>query len=324
MFAQACRFFRFLLPVFTAFLSLCPALAQSGELAQQSHALNAFETAPGQYLFRTQVNEVNLLFTVVDHKGKFISDLTLSDFHLLDDQLAPERVQSFQQQSNLPLRVALLIDVSGSVTARFEYEQQAANEFFKKILRPQDKAMVIGFNQKVQLQQDLTNDLISLHRAIKQLHVDGETALYDAVVFAADRLSQQSEQNTRRVIILISDGENNSSHAIMNDAEQAAVRAGTPIYVLSTNDAHANHYTKGEAVMELLSRSTGGEILPAHEKSEVAGAFRQVEKALRSQYLLSYKPAKFQANGNYRSVALTALDPHLKVECRHGYYAPRE
>lgn len=324
MFALSSHVLRFFLSMSVAYLSCYSALAQNAAISQQGPAPSAFETAPGQYLFRTQVNEVNLLFTVVDHKGKFISDLTLSDFHLLDDQLAPERVQFFQQQSNLPLRVALVIDVSGSVTARFEYEQESANEFFKKILRPQDKAMVIGFTEKVRLEQDLTSDLVSLQRAIKQLHVGGETALYDAVVFAADRLNQRSEQDTRRVIILISDGENNSSRAIMTDAEQAAMRAGTPIYVLSTNDAHGDHYTKGEAIMELLSRSTGGEILPAHEKDEVASAFRQVEKALRSQYVLSYKPAHFQADGHYRSVVLSAIDPHLKVECRHGYYAPRE
>ena len=315
--------FRSLSLLIAVCLLLSSAQAQSTAVAQETPALNAFETAPGQYLFRKQVNEVSLLFTVVDRKGKFISDLTLGDFHLLDDRLAPERIHAFQQESNLPLRVALLIDVSGSVTSRFEYEQQAANEFFKKILRPQDQAMVIGFNQRVQLKQDLTSDLVALRHAVKQLQVEGETALYDAVVFAAEKLNQESAQNTRRVIVLISDGENNSSHAIMNDAEQAAVRAGTPIYALSTNEARSDHYTKGEAIMELLSQHTGGEVLPAREKDEVANAFRQVEKALRSQYVLSYKPAHFEANGSYRAVALTALDPHLKVECRHGYYAPR-
>ena len=301
-----------------------PGLAQSKDVAQQESAMNAFETSPGQYLFRKQVSEVNLLFTVVDHKGKFVSDLKLSDFQLLDDLHAPEQIRSFQQESNLPLRVALLIDVSGSVNARFGYEQDAANEFFKKVLRPQDKAMVIGFNEKVQLQQDLTSDLAALRSAVKQLKVDGETALYDAIIFAADKLSQESEQNTRRVIILISDGDNNSSHAIMNDAQQAAMRAGTPIYALSTNEVHGDQYTKGEAIMELLSQNSGGEILPAREKEQVAKAFHQVEKALRSQYVLSYKPANFQLDGHYRAVALNVRDSHLKVECRHGYYAPRE
>ena len=323
MSAGAFRSLRIASAIFLAFLPIRLAFAQGTAIAQPAAAMSAFETSPGEFLFRKQVNEVNLLFTVVDHKGKFISDLKLADFQLLDDQHAPEQIRYFQQESNLPLRVALLIDISGSVTGRFQYEQQAANEFFKKVLRPQDKAMVVGFNQKVYFQQDLTGDIQALQRAVNHLEVSGETALYDAVVFAADKLAQQSEQDTRRVIIIISDGENNSSHAILADAEQAALRAGTPIYALSTNVIEDHKYPKGEAILQLLSRYTGGEILPAHEKREVANAFHQVEKALRSQYVLSYNPANFEANGQYRSVALSANDSHLKVECRRGYYAPR-
>ncbi|HUN89548.1 MAG TPA: VWA domain-containing protein [Terriglobales bacterium] len=323
MFSQSHWSVRVALLLIGACLPVCSGWGQSTASAETNPAMSAFETAPGEYLFRKQVNEVSLLFTVVDHKGKFISDLKLNDFQLLDDRHSPEQIHTFQQESNLPLRVALVIDVSGSVTSRFYYEQEAANEFFKKVMRPQDKAMVVGFNGKIQLQQDLTSDVAALQRAVKQLKVDGDTALYDAVVFAADRLRVDSENGTRRVIILISDGENNSSHAIMTEAQQAALRAGTPIYALSTNQPRSNAYPKGEAIMELLSRYTGGEILPAHEKQAVASAFHKVEKALRSQYVLSYKPANFQPDGHYRAVALSVNDPHLKVECRHGYYAPR-
>jgi VWFA-related protein len=109
----------------------------------------------------------------------------------------------------------------------------------------------------------------------------------------------------------------------MNDAQQAALRAEAPIYCLSTNTLQDNNYTRGEATPELLSRFTGGELLRAHDRVDVAKAFKQVEQALRSQYVLSYKPADFAPDGRYRQVALSAHKQNLKVECQHGYYAPK-
>jgi len=282
-------------------------------------------TPPADFVFQKRVDEVNLLFTVVDHKGRFISDLKLDDLQLLDNQRPPDKIHAFQQETDLPLRVALVVDISGSVTSRFKYEQDSAIEFFRKILRPTvDKAMVIGFNQTMHFEQGFTNDVPALRRAVTRLKPSGETALYDAIAFAADKLRKDSEPGTRKIIILISDGENNMSKAIMNDSEQAALRAEAPIYSLSTNELREDEYTKGEATLQLLSRYTGGELLRAHDKGEVARAFKQVEKALRSQYILSYKPAEFAADGHYRQVALSTRKSHLKVECRRGYFAPKE
>jgi Ca-activated chloride channel family protein len=280
---------------------------------------------PADFIFHKRVDEVNLLFTVVDGNGKFISNLQLEDFALLDDRRPPEKIHAFQQESDLPLRVALVVDISGSVTSRFKYEQQASVAFFKKILRPEvDQAAVIGFNQKTSLMQGLTNDVKSLKSAVYRLKPDGETALFDALVYASDLLRKNSEKGTRKAIILISDGENNQSHAIMNDAQQAALRAETPIYTLSTNRLDRGQYTKGEATLELLSQYTGGELIPVKEDTGVVSAFRKVEQALRSQYVLSYKPAEFSGDGRYRAVALTTRKTSLKVECRHGYYAPKD
>jgi Ca-activated chloride channel homolog len=273
---------------------------------------------------RKRVDEVNLLFTVVDNRGRFVNNLQLDDFNLLDDKRPPERVRAFQQESDLPLRVALVVDLSGSVTNRFKFEQKAASEFFKKIMRPSDKALVVGFNQKVHLAQDLTGDVKALSAAVHGLRPDGETALFDALVFACDRLRKTSEPGTRRLVILISDGMNNAGLRLMHEADEAALRAEAPIYTLSTNQLKPGEYTKGEAVLELLSRYTGGELLPAREERLVLKAFRQVEEALRSQYVLSYKPAEFQPDGSYRAIALTTRKSKLKVECRRGYFAPRD
>ena len=319
--------FLFLLTVLLAVnVLLClGSLAQTGPAANLLAADMAPTSAPSEFVVQKRVDEVNLLFTVVDHKGRFVSNLKLDDLQITDNQRPPEQVHAFQQESDLPLRVALVVDISGSVSNRFKYEQTAAIMFFKKILRPTvDKAMVVGFNQNTHLLQDLTNNVPSLKTAVSHLKPSGETALFEAVVFAADKLRKESEKGTRKVIILISDGDNNDGKAIMNDAQQAALRAECPIYTLSTNDVHYGQYTKGEAILELLSRYTGGELLPAHEEDQIMRAFKQVEQALRSQYVLSYKPAEFIPDGRYRSVALNARKPNLKVECRHGYYASKD
>jgi VWFA-related protein len=125
-------------------------------------------------------------------------------------------------------------------------------------------------------------------------------------------------------MILISDGDNNNGFRYMHEAEEAALRAEAPIYALSTNRLPKGDYSKGEAVLELLARYTGGELLPAHEAREVVHAFRQVEEALRSQYVISYKPADFEPNGKYRQIAVTTRNRKLNVECRRGYFAPRD
>src|SRR5207302_4438213 len=125
----------------------------------------------------------------------------------------------------------------------------------------------------------------------------GDTALYDAIVFAAEKLRSHTESSvTRRVIVPITDGEDTRHHAIPYNAEQAALRADSVLFALSTNKVKRNsQYPRGEAVLEILSRATGGSILPAHEHSEINLAFTSIEKSLRSQYVLGYTPAEFKA-----------------------------
>ncbi len=278
-----------------------------------------------EMVFKKRVDEVNLLFSVVDGKGRFVNKLQLEDFNLLDDQRPPDRIHAFHQESDLPLRVGLLIDISGSISQRFKFEQQSAINFLKKIVRPdKDKVFVIGFDHAPHLEQDFTSDTSALAAAVRRLTPNGDTALFDAVVLAASKLRQNFEPNTRRIMILISDGMNNTGYRYMHDAEEAALRAEAPIFALSTNPSKKDNYTKGDAVLELLAKYTGGELLPANESHEVVKAFKQVEEALRSQYVVSYKPADFEPNGRYRQIALRARNQKLNVECRRGYFAPRE
>lgn len=271
-----------------------------------------------------RVDEVNLAFTVTDKKGHFISNLHQSDFDVLDGRLTPQAFRYFQQQSDLPLNVALLIDASDSVQYRFKFEQRAAASFLKSIIRGgQDKAMVVAFNNQVHLVNGLTDNVDLLAREIKRVQAKGETALYDAITFACTRL-RNSPPGTRRAIIIISDGVDTASRALLYDAQDASARAQVTAFALSTNDLAYDSYPKGEAVLDMLTQPTGGRILPARDESQVTKAFREVEKTLRNQYALAYLPAEFKPDGSFRRVQIIPRKHGLKVQCRRGYFARRE
>jgi VWFA-related protein len=269
------------------------------------------------------VNEVNLVFSVLDSRGHLRSDLSEADFQLLDNHHPPEQIRYFQRQTELPLRVALLIDNSASITTRVKFEKKAVSVFLKKILRPMDQALIASFDDQVHLLHDFTNDANALEVALRRMQPQGSTSLYDAVVFAGNKLARTSDAKvSRRVIILISDGDDNHSRKLLNDAQQAALASDAVIFSLNTNDPTWG-YTKGEAALELLSRASGGSILPAKAESELKRAFADVEKTLRTQYAIGYTPANFQADGSFHSVQVLTRQSHLTVQCRRGYFAAK-
>jgi len=302
--------------------------ALSSEAAGQ--ALPAANFMPGVLSSGTgitiskRVDEVNLSFTVTDKKGRLINDLGSHDFTILDNHIAPDGVSFFQQQTDLPLRVAVLIDASDSILYRFDYEKNAAAQFLKHILRPgKDQAFVVAFNDRVKLVQDDTDNSKQLSTLIKRIRAGGNTALYDAITFAAAKL-RSSRPQTRRAIILISDGEDTKSKAHIYEAEQAAVRAEITMFALSTNEFPSSRSAGGEAVMDLLTGPTGGMILPARDEYHLSRAFQQVEQTLRNQYAMAYRPAQFAPDGSFRSVEVFPIRRGLKVRCRRGYYARQE
>lgn len=272
-----------------------------------------------------RVDSVNVIFTVTDSRGRFISNLPQSRLQILDNHQAPIMIEYFQQQTNLPLRVALLIDLSDSIRGRFRFEQDAASAFLKKVLRPgKDEAFVIGFDTHVHMIQDTTGDVKKLSGAIHHMNAGGNTALYDAIIRASNKLRASNGGITRKAIILISDGMDTGSKSILNDAIQAAEKAEAIVYVLSTNDLRESKYPKGDAVLDLIAKPTGGHILPAREQGDLKHGFAEIEKSLRSQYAIGYHPADFQLNGKFRSIEIIPDQPTLKVQCRRGYFAPRE
>jgi VWFA-related protein len=272
------------------------------------------------------VNEVNLIFTVTDKHGRYIPNLQLHDFALLDDQKAPERVNSFHQQINLPLRVGILIDTSTSIHSRFKFEQQAAQEFLLQILKARsDRAFVMGFDVTPTLTADWTKDLDALENGVNRLSPGGGTALYDAVYTACrDKLLDQSrgQEPVRKALILLSDGDDNQSRVYLSEAIKMCQRSETIIYSISTNWTPSRG--EGDKVMSQLAGDTGGQVFFPPSVEEVSTSFKDIEEELRSQYALTYTPADFKNDGAFRTIYLYCNDRRYQVRARKGYFAPKQ
>ena len=273
----------------------------------------------------TSVNEVNLIFTVTDRHGNFIPNLKQSDFALLDDQKAPARISSFAQQTNLPLRVGILIDASTSIRQRFQFEQQAATEFLLQVVRSkQDRAFVMGFDSTPSVTQDWTNNLDALQSGVSKLRPGGGTALFDAVYTGCrDKLLDAPRQEpVRRAMVLVSDGNDNQSRAYIDDAIKMCQRAETIVYAISTN--WTPNRGKGDDILQKIAEATGGRAFFPPSIDEISSGFSSISEELRSQYALTYTPADFRADGAFRTIYLFANDRRYQVRARKGYFSPRQ
>jgi Ca-activated chloride channel family protein len=272
------------------------------------------------------VNEVNLIFTVTDKHGHYIPNLKLNDFALLDDQKAPERVTTFRQQINMPLRVGIVIDASTSIRSRFQFEQQSATEFLLDIIKARsDRAFVMGFDVTPTIEQDWTNNIDGLESGINRLRPGGGTALFDAVYTACrDKLLDVSrgQEPVRKAMILISDGDDNQSRVHLDEAIKECQRAETLIYAISTNWTPSRG--KGDKVLSDMAEATGGQVFFPPSVEEMTSSFKDIEEELRSQYALTYVPADFKANGAFRPIYLYCNDRRYQVRAKKGYFAPHQ
>ena len=284
------------------------------------------QTEESPTIVRLGVNEVNLIFTVTDKHGHYIPNLQQSDFALLDDQKAPEKVNSFHQQINLPLRVGIVIDASTSIRSRFQFEQQSASEFLLQILKARsDRAFVMGFDVTPTVTQDWTNDIDKLETGVNRMRPGGGTALFDAVYTACrDKLLEgaRDREPVRKAIVLISDGDDNQSRVHPEEAIKECERAETIIYAISTNWTPSRG--KGDDVLKQLAEETGGQVYFPPSVEELSESFKSIEEELRSQYALTYTPADFKANGAFRPIYLYCNDRRYQVRARKGYFAPRQ
>ena len=274
---------------------------------------------------RKRVNEVNVLFIATDRRGKFVRNLNQNDFSILDDHKPVQSILNFRRETDLPIEMGLLVDVSASVHSRFDFEKQAAVGFLQHVLRPGfDKAFVLGFNNHSQVTQDFTDKISLLSAGVRELNDGGGTALYDAIYRACKEklLHDRPDHPIRRAIIVLSDGEDNQSEVTRGQAIEMAQRAEVLIYAISTDDSGL--ILRGDKVLDDLASATGGRAFYPFKMKDITHSFAAIEDELRSQYVVSYKPSDFDADGRYRSIEITALKKDLQVRARRGYYAPRQ
>jgi VWFA-related protein len=295
-----------------------PNTGETAKPADQSQTGGqVFKLAP------VETDEVSQIFTVTDKKGHFITGLHQENFGLLDDGRPPISVLQFTQQTNLPLRVGVLLDTSSSIRQRFQFEQDSAIEFFLQVLHLNDRAFIEGFDVQTDIAQDFTNNVDLLNQGIRKLRPGGGTALFDALYKTCrdQMLTLRENGSVRKALILVSDGEDNYSRAEESDAIKMCQRADTIVYSISTNISPTK--AKGDDVLKTISDATGGRAFYPVRIEDVAVGFRSIEEELRSQYLLIYRPANFKADGAFRTIYLHAIDSRYQVSTRKGYFAPR-
>jgi len=310
-------------------LGLPPALP-----AQASYALpaNSYLSSPPTdgtddsiLTIKKRVDEVNVLFIATDKHGKFVRNLNQTDFSVLDDHKPPQSIVNFRRETDLPLQLGLLVDTSGSVRTRFDFEQEAAISFLQQAIRPNfDRAFVMGFNSSSTVTQDFTDNPQLLAAGIQRLKNGGGTALYDAIYRACHTklIKDQEDHPVRRAIIVVSDGEDNQSEVSEAQAIEMAERAEVIIYAISTDDSGL--ILRGDTVLQQLADATGGRAFFPFKMKDIKNSFSAIDDELRSQYVISYRPADFEANGRYRPIEITAFKKDLQVRARKGYYAPRQ
>jgi len=271
-----------------------------------------------------EVNRVNMLFTVTDKKGKFITDLGKDDFLVIENKKA-QGIQEFTAESDLPLRIGILIDTSNSIRDRFRFEQQAAIDFITSVIRPrQDKAMLVSFDSSAELVADLMDDSEKLAQAVRSLRPGGGTALYDALYYACrDKLQQdQPRHKFRRAVIIVSDGDDNQSRVSRDQALEMAQKADAVIYCISTNISRIEG--DGDKILRYLALETGGQAFFPFKAEDLAQSFENIANELRHQYNIFYRPDPFKTDGLYHAVDLKVKGrKDLVVRARKGYYAPK-
>src|SRR5947209_2319993 len=280
------------------------------------------QTSKDQPTFRATTREVDIVFTVTDKHGHFVKNLKADDVRVLDNKQPPQKIVSFNAQTDLPLRVGLLIDASASIRERFKFEQEAAAEFMASIIRPtRDKAFVLGFDGSPEIRQDFTGDTALLAKGVRMLRPGGGTALYDAVYAACRRklLNTGDGEPIRKALIVVSDGDDNQSQVTREEAIEMAQRAEVIIYAISTNNSGS--YGKGDTVLGQMAGATGGRAFYPFKIEDLSNAFNDVQEELRSQYSLAYIPASFAQDGSFHTIDIETTDKKYKARARRGYFA---
>ncbi len=293
-------------------------------LAAQPKAVQPETTNPQDPRITLDVSRVNMLFTVSDKKGRFITDLNKDDFEVLEYK-KPQSIMEFTAESDLPLRLAILIDTSNSIRERFRFQQEAAIAFIDGTICPRsDRALVVSFDTGTELVTDLTDDIPVLEKAIQGLRPGGGTSLYDAIFFASrDKLMQdQPLYKFRRAMVVLSDGDDNQSLHTRDQALEMAQKADVTIYTISTNVTRIE--SDGDKILRYFAEETGGRAFFPFKASDLSQDFENIANELRHQYNIFYRPDPLKADGLYNPVDIRVKGhKDMIVRARKGYYAPK-
>jgi Ca-activated chloride channel homolog len=307
------------------------------------------EILPTEDILRTETNLTNIFFSAEDKSKRYISTLKLEDIRVLEDG-EPQQIFTFQQNTDLPLSLAILIDTSRSEERTLPDEKAAAREFLETVLRAnKDEAAIVSFTGDVTLEQGFTGSLERLRRAIDRVEfippsgyigggivvpttppisgtnqvMAGSTAIWDAVWATSNELLMDSAEHTRRAIILLTDGDDTISQVKMQDAIERAEKADALVYSIGIGD----RYTFGvnEGALRKISDKTGGRAYFPHNERELKDAFAQIQRDLRERYLVAYSPKNQARDGSYRKIQIQIVKPELqkelKLNYRQGYFA---
>lgn len=292
---------------------------------------------------KVEVSLVNVLFNVRDKHGALIGNLTKDDFAVFEDGKQQE-IKYFTRESNLPLTLGLLIDVSASQQNLIGIEQQAAYQFFGQMLRPKDLAFLISFGEDAELLQDYTSSPRLLRAALQNLKVNSGvgglgpgpvptigqpkgTVLYDAVYLASH--DELKGQVGRKALVLITDGEDQGSTYKIQDAIESAQRADATIYSIYYFDrgfylqagAGFGFGGGGEGYLKRMSEDTGGQVYKVDRKHTLEDVFKQIQEAMRSQYAIGYEPTNAAKDGTFRRIEIRPKNRDYRIQARKGYYA---
>src|SRR5438045_6721014 len=338
---------RFLALIASATLLAFPFAQYAQEPAQNPptpEPSQAPQTAPQQQpTFVREVNLVDVLLTVLDRRNKLVPDLEKSDFKIGDDNV-PQEIRFFSKQSDLPLRIGMLLDTSNSIRERIKFEQEAAVDFLYSVLRRgKDQAFAMKFDQEPKIIQAFTSDGGMLRDEINKTRAGGGTAVYDAIYEAcAKQLSNpprppgDQPDVVRRVMVLISDGDDNLSDHTRAEAIEMAQRTNVVIYTISTStqwiqlsqtdpDKLANrktHLTEGDKILQDVAEETGGRAFFPYHVDDLDQSFQDIGDELRNQYSIAYIPTNYVVDGKYHKIRIEVPDHKgYQVRARRGYFA---
>lgn len=301
-------------------------------------------------VIRVDTDVTNLPFTATDKQRRFITTLRAEDVRVLEDGV-PQQVFTFQRETDRPLALAFLIDVSRSQEFTLPDEKAAARSFIEKVFQSsRDLVSIIPFTGMAYLEQEMTRDVLSVYRVLQRVEValpaylgsgrpltgirtgpglmappeEGTTAIWDAVALTSSNVLAKTPGLRRRAIILLTDGHDTTSRLARADAVTSTLAAEAVIYVIGIGNNRYEGVDKG--VLRDLAQRTGGRAFFPDKKLDLAAAFAEIEQELRTQYLIAYSSTNKRRDGTYRRITIEITNPDLrkeKLELRHrpGYFA---